>query len=60
MTKGGPLDGTTSIALFIYRNGFQYSKFGYAAAGSFILFIAIIVITMIQFRIQKKNEEVGF
>ncbi|EHL2507368.1 sugar ABC transporter permease, partial [Listeria monocytogenes] len=31
------------------------SKFGYAAAGSFILFIAIIIITIIQFRIQRKN-----
>lgn len=30
MTKGGPLDSTTSVALFIYRNGFQLSKFGYA------------------------------
>lgn len=55
MTNGGPLDSTTSVALFIYRNGFQYSQFGYAAAGSFILFIAIIIVTIIQFRIQKKN-----
>lgn len=55
MTNGGPLDSTTSVALFIYRNGFQYSQFGYAAAGSFILFIAIIIVTIIQFRIQKKH-----
>lgn len=55
MTKGGPLDSTTSIALFIYRNGFQLSKFGYAAAGSFILFIAIIVITIIQFKLQRNK-----
>jgi multiple sugar transport system permease protein len=56
MTKGGPLDSTTSVALFIYRNGFQLSKFGYAAAGSFILFIAIIIVTIIQFKIQKNKE----
>ena len=55
MTEGGPLDSTTSVALFIYRNGFQYSKFGYAAAGSFLLFIAIILVTLIQFKIQKKS-----
>ncbi|GGD93182.1 carbohydrate ABC transporter permease [Paenibacillus nasutitermitis] len=59
MTKGGPLDGTTSVALFIYRNGFQLSHFGYAAAGSFILFFAIIAITLIQFRLQNKNDEAG-
>lgn len=56
MTQGGPLDGTTSAALFIYQNGFQYSKFGYAAAGSFVLFFAIIAITLIQFRLQNKEE----
>ncbi|PLR87817.1 carbohydrate ABC transporter permease [Bacillus sp. V33-4] len=57
MTNGGPLDSTTSVALFIYRNGFQFSNFGYAAAGSFILFVAIIVITLIQFKFQKKNTD---
>ncbi|PLR77043.1 sugar ABC transporter permease [Bacillus sp. V3-13] len=57
MTNGGPLDSTTSVALFIYRNGFQFSNFGYAAAGSFILFIAIIVITLIQFKFQKRNTD---
>lgn len=55
MTNGGPLDSTTSVALFIYHNGFQLSNFGYAAAGSFILFIAIIIITMIQFKFQNKQ-----
>ncbi|WP_425487932.1 carbohydrate ABC transporter permease [Listeria rustica] len=57
MTQGGPLDSTTSVALFIYRNGFQLSKFGYAAAGSFILFIAIIIITIVQFKIQNRHDD---
>jgi multiple sugar transport system permease protein len=56
MTDGGPLDGTISAALFIYNNGFKFSKFGYAAAGSFVLFFAIIAITLIQFRLQNKAE----
>jgi multiple sugar transport system permease protein len=57
MTNGGPLDSTTSVALFIYRNGFQLSNFGYAAAGSFVLFIAIIIITLVQFRFQNKDTD---
>jgi multiple sugar transport system permease protein len=57
MTGGGPLDSTTSVALFIYRNGFQLSNFGYAAAGSFVLFAAIIVITLVQFRMQQKSSD---
>lgn len=57
MTGGGPLNSTNSIALFIYQNGFQFSKFGYAAAGSMILFVIIIVVTLIQFRGQQKNAD---
>ena len=57
MTDGGPLDGTISIALFIYKNGFQFSEFGYAAAGSFVLFIFIIIITLVQFKLRKTDTE---
>ncbi|MGR3763164.1 carbohydrate ABC transporter permease [Rossellomorea sp. NS-SX7] len=57
MTNGGPLDGTISMALFIYQRGFQFSEFGYAAAGSFILFVFIIVITLVQFKIRKSDTE---
>ncbi|EOL44218.1 carbohydrate ABC transporter permease [Enterococcus caccae] len=57
MTKGGPLDSTLSVALFIYQRGFQYNKFGYAAAGSVILFVAIIIVTSIQMKIQTKQKE---
>ncbi|GGE26212.1 sugar ABC transporter permease [Pullulanibacillus camelliae] len=57
MTKGGPLNGTVSIALFIYQKGFQDSNFGYAAAGSFVLFIIIIIATLIQFKLRKSDVE---
>ncbi|WP_404409646.1 carbohydrate ABC transporter permease [Jeotgalibacillus malaysiensis] len=57
MTQGGPLDGTVSMALFIYQRGFQFSEFGYAAAGSFILFIFIIVVTLVQFKMRKADDE---
>ncbi|MCC5802188.1 carbohydrate ABC transporter membrane protein 1 (CUT1 family) [Bacillus sp. V-88] len=57
MTNGGPLDGTISMALFIYQKGFQFSEFGYAAAGSFILFIVIIIITLLQFKLRKSDTE---
>ncbi|WP_349408482.1 sugar ABC transporter permease [Pseudalkalibacillus sp. SCS-8] len=57
MTQGGPLNGTISMALFIYQKGFQFSQFGYAAAGSFVLFIFIIVVTLVQFKIRKSDTE---
>lgn len=55
MTNGGPLDGTMSMALFIYQEGFRYSQFGYAAAASLVLFLFIIVATLIQFTFKKSN-----
>lgn len=57
MTDGGPLNSTLSVSLFIYRNGFQLNNFGYAAAGSLILFVIIIIATVIQLRIQRKQDE---
>lgn len=57
MTEGGPLNSTLSVSLFIYRNGFQLNNFGYAAAGSLILFVIIIMATMVQLRIQRKQDE---
>ncbi|MNH77844.1 Lactose transport system permease protein LacF [compost metagenome] len=57
MTKGGPLDATMSMALFIYNNGFKLSNFGYAASGSFVLFIFIIIATILQFVVKKKDVE---
>lgn len=56
MTNGGPLNGTNSMALFIYQEGFQYSQFGYGAAASFILFLFIITITLIQFKFRKSED----
>lgn len=50
MTKGGPQDATLFMVLYIYRNAFEYSKLGYAAALSWLLFLFIILLTYIQFR----------
>ncbi len=56
MTDGGPLNGTNSMALYIYQRGFEYNDFGYAAAASFVLFIIVIVATIVQFRFRKKDQ----
>lgn len=57
MTKGGPLNSTLSLALLIYQNGFKNSNFGYAAAGSFVLFAIIMIATAVQFKTKKKTVE---
>jgi len=55
MTNGGPLGATTSISIFLYHQGFQQSAFGYASAGSLILFVLIAVITVAQLRLRRSD-----
>jgi multiple sugar transport system permease protein len=55
LTNGGPLGATTSISIFLYHQGFQQSAFGYASAGSLILFVLIAVITVAQLRLRRSD-----
>lgn len=54
LTKGGPANATTPLTLYIFQNGFQFFKMGYGAALSFVLFIIILVITFIQWRLAQR------
>lgn len=54
MTKGGPLGATNTLVMYIYQNGFQFYKMGYASAIAWILFAIIFVVTLIQMRLQEK------
>ena len=57
LTDGGPLGATTSMSIFLYKEGFRLNQFGYAAAGSLVLFAIIAVITIIQLRIRRADDE---
>lgn len=52
MTEGGPANATNTIVFNIYRYGFQFFQMGYAASMAWVLFAAIFVVTLIQFRYQ--------
>ncbi len=56
MTRGGPLDSTRSVTYFTYDQ-FGYGNFGYAAAASYLLFLAIVVLTFIQFRLLRERNK---
>lgn len=55
LTKGGPLGASTSISLFLYQKGFSASQFGYASAGSVVLFAIIAIVTIIQLRLRRAD-----
>ena len=49
MTKGGPLDSTRSATYFTFDQ-FGFGNYGYAAAASYLLFLAVVLLTWVQFR----------
>jgi multiple sugar transport system permease protein len=50
MTRGGPLSATLSVSYHIY-NQFGFGNYGYAAAASYVLFLAVVALSVIQFRL---------
>lgn len=48
LTKGGPANATNTLVMYIYQNGFQFFRMGYASALSLILFVTIFIITLVQ------------
>ena len=57
MTQGGPLNSTLSIVLLMYQQGFRWWNMGYSAAIAFVLFACILVVSVIQTRLQRGRGE---
>lgn len=53
-TQGGPGEATKVLAYHIYNCAFVSGKFGYASTVAMVLFVIIIFVTLIQFRVEKK------
>lgn len=54
MTEGGPAGATSVLVEQIVNNAFRYGRMGYAATISWVLFILVFAVTVIQSRVQKK------
>jgi multiple sugar transport system permease protein len=54
MTGGGPTESTTVVMQQIVKNAFSFGRMGYAAAMSWVLFALILVVTVAQFRLQRR------
>lgn len=52
MTQGGPLGSTTSVAYEIF-NEFGSGKYGLSSAMSYLLFIAVVALSILQFRLMR-------
>ena len=54
LTGGGPGDETRSIVMYIAEQAFQQYRLGYASAIAMTLFVIILLITALQFRIRSR------
>jgi multiple sugar transport system permease protein len=57
MTRGGPLDATTTITLLMYEQGFRWWNMGRAAAIAFVLFGMILGVTAVQAALRRRGGE---
>jgi multiple sugar transport system permease protein len=52
VTDGGPpLYSTTYVPLYVYRNAFEYLRYGYASAATVTMFVLTAAIVFVQWRI---------
>lgn len=54
LTKGGPGVSTTTIVVDLYNTAFQDLQIGYAAAMGLVLFVIVVGLTFIQWRLQRR------
>ncbi len=54
MTEGGPAKSTTMLAYYIFNEGFENGRLGYASAISWMLFFFVFIITILNLRFGKK------
>ncbi|MGD9580077.1 MAG: carbohydrate ABC transporter permease [Vampirovibrionia bacterium] len=54
MTSGGPENSTMVIVYWLFKNAFEFFKIGYASSIAYVLFIIILILTLIQWKLRKK------
>ena len=57
MTTGGPAGSTTTLSYFIFNEGFETGRIGYASAVAWVLFALVFVLSLCNFRYGNRNAE---
>lgn len=53
LTTGGPGDASRTVVMYIYETGFRFFQMGYASTIALSLFLIVVVLTVIQFRLSR-------
>ena len=54
LTNGGPLGATTTLVFLVYQRGFVDLNMGLAAALGYALFVGVLLLTLAQFKLQRR------
>ncbi|MDX2006863.1 MAG: sugar ABC transporter permease [Meiothermus sp.] len=54
-TDGGPVGSTNLMGYYIYQNAFQFFQMGYASALSVALFVLLLVLAWVQFKVSERR-----
>ena len=57
MTQGGPAGTTTTLAYYIFTAGFEELRFGYASAVSWVMFVLVFSMTLVNWKYGNKRME---
>lgn len=49
--------GTTTVSLYLFRQGFEFFRMGYASAVAWVLFLIVLLLTMVNWRLAEKRVE---
>lgn len=55
MTRGGPAGSTTTLSYFIYIEGFETGRLGYASAAAWVLFALVFILSLVNFRFGNRS-----
>jgi multiple sugar transport system permease protein len=54
-TRGGPLQATTVVVYYLYEQAFRFFAAGYGAAIAYVLFVAILLLTLLQLWVGRRR-----
>ncbi|THF85377.1 sugar ABC transporter permease [Deinococcus sp. KSM4-11] len=54
LTGGGPADATTTLIVYMFKQGFQFFEFGYASAVATVLFVIVLALTVAQWSLRRR------
>ncbi len=51
LTKGGPVNATLTMVIYLYQHSFQYGELGFGASVAYVLTMLIAVFSLVQLRL---------